>query len=179
LPVARLPRTSQRVLAIGAVLVALTILLTALPVWTERSEAILQSEASLTKLAAVLGEQTSRYMHIVDLLLSDVTSQARRTAASPAEFSERLGDEATHDFLKGRLESLPEANAIFLVDAAGNLLNLSRIWPIPKLEARGRDYYRHFVETDDRGLYLSAPHRSRFNKRQTVFAARRIEGARG
>jgi signal transduction histidine kinase len=176
LPFARLPRTSQRVLAIGAALVALNIVATALPVWSGHRDAIKESEANLAKLAAVLGEQTSRYMHIVDLLLSDVANQAKRTAASPVAFSEHLRDKATYDFLKDRLQSLPEADAVFLVDTSGNLVNSSRTWPVPNIGAVDRDYYRHFVETDDPGLFLSAPHKSRINTRQTVFAARRIVG---
>src|SRR5579872_4034438 len=130
-PVARLPRTSQRVIAIGTVLVVLTIALACFAIFMERRDDIRQSQANLATLGAVLGEQTSRYMHVVDLLLSDVEAHTQQTATTPATFSARLADEATNHFLVERLRGLPEANGIFLVDAGGKLVNFSRTWPIP------------------------------------------------
>jgi signal transduction histidine kinase len=179
LPVARLPRTSQRVLAIGAALVVLTIAISGLTVWVERREALQQSQAEMAKLGAVLGEQTSRYIHVLDLLLSDVRARALRMATTPTEFSDKLRDQATHSFLVDRLLGLPEANAIILIDALGMLVNFSRTWPIPVIDASDRDFYRHFAEHDEPGLFLSAPHDSRFNARRTVFVSRRIDGPYG
>ena len=62
--------------------------------WLERRNAIRQSQADLVTLGAVLSEQTSRYMSVVDLLLSDVAAWAQRSATTPAEFSDDLKDEA-------------------------------------------------------------------------------------
>jgi signal transduction histidine kinase len=177
--VAHLPRTSQRIVAIGAVLVGLTIAMVGLAVWFERQEAIEQSQANLAKIGAVLAEQTSRYMHVIDLLLSDVESRAQRTAATPEQFAERLRDEETHTFLVGRIQGMPEANGIFLVDITGKLVNLTRAWPIPAIDASDRDYYRYFIEHNEPGPFLSAPHDSRVNARRTLFAARRIDGPGG
>jgi signal transduction histidine kinase len=179
LPVARLPRISQRVLAIGAALVVLTLAVSGLAIWEGRRNAFADSQNDMAKLGAVLGEQTSRYMHVVDLLLSDVQSHALQIATTQNEFSQRLGDEATHGFLVDRLRGMPEANAIILYDAAGKLLNFSRAWPIPQMNGSDRDYFRHFVEHDDPGPYLSAPHESRFNARRTVFVSRRIDAPGG
>ena len=179
LPVARLPRTSQRVLAIGAALVILTLAVSGLAIWVERRNAFSDSQADMAKLGAVLGEQTSRYMHVIDLLLNDVQSHALQIATTPSEFAERLGDEATHGFLIDRLRGMPEANAIILYDAAGNLLNFSRAWPIPQMNGADRDYFRHFVEHGEPGPFLSAPHESRFNARRTVFLSRRIDAPGG
>ena len=104
MPPARLPRTSQRVIAVGAVLVALTIALAAVAAWLEHRNAVRQSQADLATLGAVLSEQTSRYMSVVDLLLSDVAARARRSATTPAEFSDDLKDEATHSYLVDRVQ---------------------------------------------------------------------------
>ncbi len=179
MPAARLPRTSQRVIAVGAVLVALTIALAAMAAWLEHRNAVRQSQADLATLGAVLSEQTSRYMSVVDLLLSDVAARAQRSATTPAEFSDDLKDEATHSYLVDRVRSLPEANAILLVDKDGFLVNFSRTWPIPPIDASDRDYYRHFIEHDDPAPFLSAPHVSRFNAHRTLFAARRIGSPNG
>ena len=179
MPPARLPRTSQRVMAVGAVLVALTIAVAAMAAWLERRNAIRQSQADLVTLGAVLSEQTSRYMSVVDLLLSDVAAWAQRSATTPAEFSDDLKDEAMHSYLVGRVRSLPEANAILLVDKDGFLVNSSRTWPSPPIDASDRDYYRHFIEHDDPAPFLSAPHDSRFNAHRTLFAARRIDSPNG
>jgi signal transduction histidine kinase len=175
----RLPRTSQRVLAIGAALVVVTLAAAGMTIWVEYDEALDRTQADMAKLGTVLAEQTSRYVHVLDLLLNDVQILALQAATSPDEFRDRLGDEATHRFLVDRLHGLPEANAIILIDAAGRLLNFSRAWPIPMIDSSDRDYYRYFVEHDGNGLFLSAPHDSRFNARRTVFLARRIDALNG
>jgi signal transduction histidine kinase len=179
LPVARLPRTSQRVLAIGAALVVLTLAASGLAVWAERRNAFADSQTDMAKIGAVLGEQTSRYIHILDLLLSEVQARALQMATTPDELSPRLGDEATHGFLVDRLRVMPEANAIFLLDASGRLVNFSRDWPIPQMDASDRDYFRHFIEHDEPGPFLSAPHENKINAHRTVFLSRRIDGPGG
>ncbi len=179
LPAARLPRTSRRVMAIGAGLVVLTIAVAAVAVRVQYADDIRKSQADLATIGAVLGEQTSRYLHVVDVLLSDVQERAQRSATTPAEFSNQLRDAATYQYLVDRVRSLPEANAILLVDSAGALVNFSRAWPIPTINASDRDYFQHFVGHDESGPYLSAPHDSRYNDHPTVFAARRIDGPNG
>ncbi len=176
---ARLARESRRVWLLGGFLIAATLAVSIAAILIERDEGIEQGKAQLAELGIVLSEQTARYMEVVDLLLRDVEARAREVADTPEEFSARLGGEAMNRYLRQRVAALPQARAIILIDATGHLVNFSRTWPVPDIEVSGRDYFRYFLEHDDRSLFVSEPQTSRFNAQPTLFVVRRITGAQG
>src|SRR5437879_6980658 len=90
-----------------------------------------------------------------------------------------MGTEAIHVFLFDRLKNLPQARAIGLVSSDGWLVNGSRLWPIPAVELSDRDYYMHFREHDDHGLFISVPGRELLSGRSTFFLGRRVNGPDG
>jgi PAS domain S-box-containing protein len=66
-----------------------------------------------------------------------------------------------------------------LVGANGFLVNGSRFWPIPQVDLSDRDYYQHFRQHDDAGLFISSPARDLVSGRWTFFLARRVNGPNG
>jgi hypothetical protein len=79
-----------------------------------------------------------------------------------------MGTEAIHVFLFDRLKNLPQARGIGLVSSDGWLVNGSRLWPIPAVQLSDRDYYMHFREHDDHGLFISVPGRELLSGRSTM-----------
>ena len=130
-----------------------------------------------TNLGVVLAEQTSRYVQVVDLALKEVPSRvADLPIVTPDEFVAFFGTEATQNFLRDKLNNLPQANSFFLVKADGRLFITSRAqWP-PDPDLSDRDYYRYFLEHDDPDPFISAPTQNRVIGTPTVFIARRING---
>jgi PAS domain S-box-containing protein len=142
--------------------------------------AINNQRHTLTQLSRVLAEDTSRYTRVVDLVLRDVQSRIAELGILTAEqFLRDLAGEAIYTMLSTRVRDLPQASAIALIDATGRMVNFSRAWPPPVLDARDRDFYQYFAAHDDTTPYLGAVERSRVSDALTLFMARRIDGPHG
>ncbi|MEJ2436367.1 MAG: diguanylate cyclase, partial [Pseudolabrys sp.] len=79
-------------------------------------------------------------------------------------------------FLRKRLARLSQADFIALVDRNGNLANTSRIWPTPAAQLANRGYFRHFVQADDRKLFISRLLVNRVSGKPMIFFVKRING---
>ncbi|MGC2412806.1 MAG: cache domain-containing protein [Stellaceae bacterium] len=171
---------SRRLSLAGAVLVGITVIAAGLTIWDRREETIASYRREMSNLGTVLAEQTARSMQAVDLVLTEL--QAKFVAAgadNPEEFKRVMGTEAVHRFLAGRQETLPQTDAVGLIGADGALVNSSRVWPVPVLEVADRDYFAHFRDHSDAGVFIGAPVRNRLSGAWTSFFARRVSGPRG
>jgi hypothetical protein len=87
-------------------------------------------------------------MQAVDLVLQEIRAKALATGIDdPQQFARLIGTEDFHRFLAGRAENLPQTSGIGLIDADGNFINASRVWPAPALNFSDRDYFAYFRET--------------------------------
>jgi PAS domain S-box-containing protein len=171
---------SRRLSLAGIILIGITVIAAGLTIWDRREESIASYRREITNLGTVLAEQTARSMQAVDLVLTEV--QARVTAArtdNSEAFRQVMGTEEVHRFFVGRQETLAQVNAVGLVGADGMLVNGSRLWPIPILDVSDRDYFTHFRDHNDAGVFIGAPARNRLTGAWTVFLARRVSGPRG
>jgi len=176
----RLSRTSRRLSLTGFLLIGITLGSAALAIWDRYADTLAHTTDETRKLSLVLGEQTARSIQAIDLLLQETQAKVRETGIdTPAQFSGNMGGSAVHDFLLERVKNLPQATAIALVGADGRLVNASRLWPIPVMDLSDRDYHKHFRDSDDPGLFISAPARQFSTGRWTFFLARRINGPNG
>ena len=176
----RLSATSRRLSLTGFFLIGVTIAAAGLAVSDRYAETLTHSRSETAKLSVVLGEQTARSIQAIDLVLQEM--QAKVPVAGigdPEEFNRVMGTPALHEFLLERVKNLPQARGIGLVGSNGWLVNGSRFWPIPQVDLSDRDYYRHFREHDDAGLYISSPARDLVSGQWTFFLARRVNGANG
>jgi PAS domain S-box-containing protein len=176
----RLSPTSRRLSLTGFLLIGITIAGAGLGIWDRHAETLAHTRNETSKLSVVLGEQTARSIQAIDLVLQEM--QAKVVAAridNPDQFGRTMGSQAIHDFLLERVKNLPQARAIGLVGPDGWLANGSRFWPIPTIDLSDRDYYKHFREDNDPGLFISAPARDLTSGRWTFFLARRVNGPNG
>lgn len=160
--------------------VALAASLIGLTVWTLRSDAIRDASNNAGNIATVLAEQTSRSLQAVDLVLTELQDHLRLVGiASADDFRERLKDKDTFGFLRDRLSRLPQADVITLADDHGQVVNLSREWPAPKVDISDREYFRYFRQTNDKKTYIAAPVSSRVSGRSVIFFSKRISNSDG
>jgi len=97
----------------------------------------------------------------VDLALQDTSSRLRDAGAgSPQPFSTQMGKEDIHSLLQDRLRSLPQADAITVVDRHSNVMNDTRSWPPPPITVVDRDYYRYLQADTSGAAFISSPVRS-------------------
>jgi signal transduction histidine kinase len=168
---------SRRLGLAGLVLIVITVVTAGLTVWDRREEAITTYQREMKNLGVVLAEQTERSMQAVDLVLAEVTAKVLATGIqNPEQLKPLIGTKDFHDFLVGRGENLPQTKGVGVMDAEGNLVNASRIWPIPALNFADRDYYAYFRQHDDPAIYISRPVRNRVDGAWSFFVARRISG---
>jgi two-component system cell cycle sensor histidine kinase PleC len=171
---------SRRLSLAGVILVGVTVIAAGLAIWDRREESIASYRREITNLGTVLAEQTARSMQAVNLVLNEV--QAKVSAANtvnPEQLDRVMGTEEVHRFLVSRQETLPQAKAIGLVGADGRLINGSRLWPTPLIDLSDRDYFTHFRDHDDAGIFIGAPRPDRVTGAWTFFLGRRASGPHG
>jgi len=168
-------RSGPHLWAIGITLIVIILLGCGTTIWNLRRQTIEQNLVAAGNLGVVLGEQTERYVQLVDRTLEDVqTRVAELGIISPDELTSTLRTEAMGHFLRERLANLPRDNGFTLLKADGHVLISTRA-PLD-MDLSDRDYYRHFVPSDDLGPFISAPLHSRVIGTPTIYIARRING---
>jgi PAS domain S-box-containing protein len=171
---------SRRISLAGVILVAVTVIAAGLTVADRRDDSIASYRREITNLGIVLAEQTARSMQAVDLVVKEVQAQVAAAGAdNPEEFRRVMGTEAVHHFLVTRQESLPQAESIGLIGADGMLMNGARQWPVPRIDLSDRDYFTHFRDHNDAGLFIGAPRPNRLTGVWTFFVGRRVDGPHG
>ncbi len=173
-------RSSRRFVLAGSILSVVTVIAAGLTIWDLREDAIANGREDISNLGVVIAEQTARSLQAVDLVVQEARDKAVAAGVETTEqFNRLMATEGIHHFLADRLKNLPQADGIALVGADGSHVNSSRSWPIPDTNMADRDYYQHFREHDDPGVFISAPLRSRTTGTWTIFLARRVNGPHG
>ena len=169
---------SARAFVLLSVLVATAIGAAAgLMIWHTRQTAFDEHRRGMASMGVVLAEQTARYVQIIDLVVQEVTAEsANLSIETPADFQYRLGTSEFQAYLAGRVNHVPQAGAIALIDADGQLLNSSRGWPVTHINASGRDYYHYFKEHDEPGVFIGSLGKARSTGSLSLFFARRVNG---
>ena len=171
-------RATRYAWVVGLVLIIATMLGCAAAIWDLRQQAIDQQRIAITNLSIVLAEQTNRYLQVVDLVLQEIQSHVAFGHVHGSDEAFRwFGTDTAHAFLRDRLTGLPQANAFALLRPDGHMFATSRAELHSDLDFSDRDYYRHFIEHDDTGPFISAPVTSRVTGTPTIYVARRIQGA--
>jgi signal transduction histidine kinase/CheY-like chemotaxis protein len=173
-------RSGRWLTRICACLVALAIGTSALSIWEARRETLLRYQQTETTLGFVLAEQTGRSIQGVDLVLQAVRAQVIASGiTTPAQFAARLGNETTVQRLREHLNNLPQAAAISLVDADGQVVAASTGLPQQTIDVSGREFFDWFRgQTGDRP-FVGRPVQGRLTQGWTVYIVRRVTGADG
>jgi diguanylate cyclase (GGDEF)-like protein len=149
-----------------------------LTIWWLHTGAIRDAYADITKLAIVLAEQTENSVQSIDIILTETKNQEEALSVhAPGDYEHILGSEDTYRLLRERQSRLGQAEFIALVDINGRLLNTTQEWPSPEFDLSGRDYFRHFKNNDDNGVYVSHPELSHINGLQVIFFSKGIRSA--
>ena len=99
--------------------------------------------------------------------------------ADPEQFSRQMTSEDVHRFLVERLHSLPQADAVSLIDSTGRILAFSRSWPTPYIDTSDRDFFAYWREHDDPGAFIGAPVINKATGAWVITITRGIRGPGG
>jgi diguanylate cyclase (GGDEF)-like protein len=161
--------------AIAAGLLGAAVLAIGLTVWWLRLDAIDDATKDSDHLAIVLAEQTNRAVQSIDLVLDEIQKRLENLGARTQDnFSHLQQDITTYHSLTDSLSRLSQAALIALIDKNGRVVVTTQKWPTPTIELTNRDYFQHFKNNDDRGVYVGTPVADHTTGLETIFFGKRI-----
>ena len=172
----QIARIRRRLIVVGVSLLVAIFAATGLLVAMQRANALAEGERTTANLVQVLAEQTSRMLQPIDLTLRELEG---RLAAITLDGPDGWRSKALFDLLVERVKGLPQVDALMVIDADGQLVNLSRGFPPALLDVSRREYYQYFSTHDDHALFVSEPLKGYLAGRWTVFLSRRINHSNG
>jgi diguanylate cyclase (GGDEF)-like protein/PAS domain S-box-containing protein len=159
-------------------LITLSTLAIGLTIWGLRSDAIEEADSNTGNIASMLSEQLSRSIQSVDIVLTDVREKLKtKSQLAQNSFGQQIYSYDIHQFLKEQLSRLSQANFIAIIDKDGWAAATTQQWPASKTDIDDRDYFQHFKNENDNGIYISSLLTSRVTGGQTIFLSKRINGA--
>ena len=176
-------KSSQRItfrslICIAFVFIALSVIAIGLTIWGLRSDAIRDANSDTSNIAIMLSEELTRSIQSVDIVLTDVSEYLEsKNATNGNGFLQWIRSREFYDLLGERLARLSQAGFIGVVDRDGQLAITTQVWPAPVTGLADRDYFQHFKDRRDKGIYISNLVVSRVAGVRTIFFSKRINDA--
>jgi diguanylate cyclase (GGDEF)-like protein/PAS domain S-box-containing protein len=149
----------------------LILVLAAANIWLERKQALQDAEIRLTAVNLALAEQLERSLQAADLALADLVDEVGQ--------SRNWKSPDIHSHLKSHASALPQIRALAAVDADGNIVNDSAVFPVTPIYVGDREYFAAMRSNPASNMFISAPIMSRRDQAWTVVLARPIAGKDG
>lgn len=165
------PRRS--ILALGAGLTVLSVLLFAIVAEVNRRSALEDAARSVRTLAATLAEHAARIVDVGNLIADQAIDLAEGRSWEEIEATPDAYNKLRH-----LAENREFVNAVWLIDAAGLPRVASRSYPAPRQSVADR---KHFIvqKEQDVGPYLSSLLQSRVVSEVNMVMSRRLSGPGG
>jgi diguanylate cyclase (GGDEF)-like protein len=159
------------------VLIAVT---TGLQLTHLHGQALREAKHELRSLSLVLADQAERAFEAVDLMLTGIAEQQQSAEIrTPDDFRRSMSGFAVHDELRTRAGTLPQLDAITVIDSDGNLVNFSRFWPVPKVSVADRDYFKALKRDPGLRTSIGEPVQNRGTGTWTMYLARKVSARDG
>src|SRR5450631_2320568 len=161
--------------AIAAGLLAAAVLAIGLTIWWLRADEIGNATRDTGNLATVLAEQTNLAVQSIDLVLNEIQERLENLGARTQDnFGHLQQDKNTYHSLTESLSHLSQAALIALIDKNGRVVMTTQKWPTPPIDLTNRDYFKHFKNNDDKGIYVGSPVAEHTTGLETIFFGKRI-----
>jgi two-component system, cell cycle sensor histidine kinase PleC len=175
-----LVRGSRRLSAMGAVVIAATIVAAGLTIWDLHGDAIEDYQRDMANMGVLIAEQTSRSLEEVDLVLNETRQKiVDGGVTNPASFASRMGAESIHQFLQLELKGVPQAEALIMINADGRVINYSRQWPVQAINVSDRDFFQYLRDHNDPRPFISVPVQAHATQQRTFYISRRVNDPQG
>jgi diguanylate cyclase (GGDEF)-like protein len=181
-PVARkTPYSPLRLLYIGSSLLIMIVVVTNIAVILQLRESGLNyEEGQLKNLSLIIAEQADRTFLSVNLAIASVVEGIVADGVTDvASFEAKVASHESHVLLREKLGGLPQLAAITVLNHEGKVINFSRAWPVPALDASDRTYFRILKEDPNLKRYMSEPVQNHATGTWVIFLAHRVSGAKG
>jgi diguanylate cyclase (GGDEF)-like protein len=157
-------------------LVAAIVVATGVILELQRLAAIDDFRTATKNLGNGMSQQTAHAFAAIDQVLVRV---AARLTAAPGAASAALRSKSTQELLADQSRPIGLLDRLLLVDNHGRVVYEAGNWPPGAVDLSGRDFFRHFLATDEPALFVGAPAVDPASGRRTFAMARRINDAQG
>lgn len=172
--------TFRSLIGVAVALVAASVMAIGLTIWGLRADAIESADTDTRNIAVVLSEQLTRSIQSVDITLTEIREQLEGRYSPDLDYFDRqVGGVDVYSALNEKLSRLTQADFLAVVDRNGQLALTTRLWPTPKSDFSDRDYFRHFKERNDDGIYISSLLVNRISGTHMMFFSKRMSGPDG
>ena len=173
-------RPARLLLICGLLLAAAVTVGTGLILSNLRERALIGRESVLRNIALIVAEQTNRAFQAADLIQTHLIERMHSLGvASGEDFEREMSGRDVHLTLKDKIGSLPHIDALMVISARGKLINSSRTWPIPEVNASDQDYFKALQSDPRLTSFLSAPVRDGRTGAWTIYLAQKFVGPNG
>ena len=176
-----LPSRSVRwLLACGILLVAVIISVTTAVIVHFRDRAFANNERQLQTAALMVAWHVDQELQQLELVQERIIDGIRsRGIKTPDEFERQLSSIASHRLLRAEIDGLPHVRGLRIVNANGELLNLTRAWPTPASGDADQEYFRTLKSHPDLFVTLTRPWYNESTRDWMLGMARKITGDNG
>jgi signal transduction histidine kinase len=172
------PRPLTLLIACGAMLSAVLVIVTGLVAGYLRQQTLESSEAELSRLGAVLVEAGDSSLLGVDAVLKDVTSRLSVPGKStPEEIASDIRGPAVTHHLNHRTQAAANLDGIALIGADGMVIRSAGNWPVAENDVAGSDYFVAMKANPQLASYVGAPYPSGSGNARVIPVARKLPGA--
>src|ERR1700747_3610404 len=117
---------ARRIIAGGLAVAAGIVIIAGLLLWNLRAETVATARADLDSFDLLLAAQTERTFENVDLIVSGIAEEFRADGVDSRDKLRRLkGNDATYRLLREKLAGVPQLDALLIIDAKGDVINVS------------------------------------------------------
>lgn len=162
---------------------AVIVLLSAMAILASRvlyDRALDDWHRELSNLSLILAENTTQSVNSAYLIIDGLgdTADLANIPNSDALHA-AFGNELMFQAMRNQISGLPQISVATIVDAQGNVVNITRTFPAPVINLADRDYFIFHRDHRDKKVFLSAPVRNKSDGKWTFYLSRRLENADG
>ncbi|MDI1266585.1 MAG: cache domain-containing protein, partial [bacterium] len=145
-----------------------------------RERALRNSERELENTVLLLARHFDQQLTDFEVVQKDVIAFMRSNGIATTEnYRREMSTRDIHMMLKSKMAALSYVGGINIFDADGVLINASSAWPVPRVNAADRNYFRTFKLDPNSPEMLVEPVYSRITGVWTTVIVRKITGPKG
>jgi diguanylate cyclase (GGDEF)-like protein/PAS domain S-box-containing protein len=164
----------------GALLIGAILVTTGFLVASFRERALGDSERELKNTVLILAEQLDRSFQAIEFVQRSVADRiAAAGVRSSEDFTRRMAGDDVHAALQDKISGLAQVDAVALVNADGDVVNVSRNGWRGGINVADRDYFQAFKATPGLQRFVSVPVSNRSNGVWTIYLAQRVTSPDG
>jgi PAS domain S-box-containing protein len=168
------------VTAICAAFAVGLIFVSSLAVFATYKKALSDAGEDLGRLSLAIATHTHRIIFSADLNLSHLEERfVAAGIATPDELRRFAATPSMFDTLRDMVAVSSDIDALSILDARGQLVNSSRSWPPPNVNAGDREQFRTLRDRPDIGYIVTEAQTNRVTGQETIFLAQRISAKDG